>query len=200
MVGDIILSSHFYRPIPPPGGTSGDTGHNKNPSFLSVHVDFFNGVRYTPLQGLINKRRFVMPSAQKTTRPIIKIPPPPPAYIRDRYLFHKSLEYSTDSLNAAVSGYRRFRESFTQASIRLSPPPGLSLGLPLAVPADGEPRKNTAGSAPGPGSRNSAMFKFPLSPPSPRLTVNHRPGDQFSKSIFDRLRYGYRKIHRSVIL
>ena len=143
--------------------------------------------------------------------------------------------------------------------------------MPLAVPADAEPWKNTAGSAPGPGSRNSALLKTPPSlrltayrrrgakrqhvalkvslssrltvnhrcpagkpkhdvikaplslrvtvnrrrpagkskhgavqvppfTPSPRLAAYRRPGDQFSKSISDRLRYGYKKIHRSVIL
>ena len=171
---------------------------NKNSPFLSVHLDFFNGVRYTPPQGFINKRRFVMPSAQKTTQQIIKIPPP--IYLRYNYLFYKGLKHSTDSLNAAVSAYYRFRESFTQASICLSIRFSLCLGVPFAVPAGGEPRKNTAGSAHGPGSRDSALFKFPFSPPSPRLTAYRRPEHQFSKLISDPLRCGYKKIHRSVIL
>ena len=142
----------------------GSTGKSKNPPFLSIHVDFFNGVRYIHLQGFINKRRFVMPSAQKTTRQIIKIPPPPPSLVKNKYLFYNSLEYSTDSLNATVSAYYRFRESFAQASIRFSIPFSSRTGLPLGVPADGDTRGNTAGTGAESLNQNTPRLKPPLSP------------------------------------
>ena len=102
------------------------------------------------------------------------------------------------SLNPAASLYRGIRESFTQASIllsiRFSPLPGLSLGVPFAVPADGDTRGSTAGSAAESLNRNTAALKASLSPRmtayrpragkskhgalksplSPRMTVNHR--------------------------